>query len=128
MSQQQALIVDDEILSAEIMAALLGEEGISPTTVIDPTQAIETFQAMPRVDIIFCDLEMPQLNGYELLKLFRAQVGANIPIVAYTIHLSQIEMARRLGFNSFLGKPLDPDYFPNQIRRILNGESIWVLP
>jgi two-component system cell cycle response regulator DivK len=28
-------------------------------------------------------------------------------------------------FDGFLGKPLDPDRFPDQIRRILNGESVW---
>jgi two-component system cell cycle response regulator DivK len=33
--------------------------------------------------------------------------------------------ARAAGFNGFLGKPLDPDRFPEQIRRIMNGEAVW---
>jgi two-component system cell cycle response regulator DivK len=33
--------------------------------------------------------------------------------------------ARGAGFDGFLGKPLDPDLFPEQIRRILSGESVW---
>jgi two-component system cell cycle response regulator DivK len=33
--------------------------------------------------------------------------------------------ARESGFDGFLGKPLDPDRFPEQIRRILNNEPVW---
>jgi two-component system, cell cycle response regulator DivK len=33
--------------------------------------------------------------------------------------------ARQSGFNGFLGKPLDPDRFPDQIQRMLNGAPIW---
>ena len=37
----------------------------------------------------------------------------------------QMRKARESGFDGFLGKPLDPDRFPDQIRRILNGEKVW---
>jgi two-component system cell cycle response regulator DivK len=33
--------------------------------------------------------------------------------------------ARAEGFNGFLGKPLDPDRFPGQVRRMLAGEQVW---
>jgi len=33
--------------------------------------------------------------------------------------------ARASGFDGFLGKPIDPDRFPDQITRILTGESVW---
>jgi two-component system cell cycle response regulator DivK len=38
-----------------------------------------------------------------------------------------MEKARAAGFDGFLGKPLDPDRFPDQIRRILGGEEVWDL-
>jgi two-component system cell cycle response regulator DivK len=37
----------------------------------------------------------------------------------------QIAKARAAGFDGFLGKPLDPDRFPDQIRRLLRGEPVW---
>jgi two-component system cell cycle response regulator DivK len=37
----------------------------------------------------------------------------------------QMTKAKNSGFDGFLGKPLDPDRFPDQIRRILAGESVW---
>jgi two-component system cell cycle response regulator DivK len=36
-----------------------------------------------------------------------------------------MEKARQAGFDGFLGKPIDPDKFPDQIRRVLQGEQIW---
>ena len=50
-----------------------------------------------------------------------------IPIVAVTEEASEDQMrkARESGFDGFLGKPLDPDRFPDQIRRILSGEKVW---
>jgi two-component system cell cycle response regulator DivK len=37
----------------------------------------------------------------------------------------QLNRAREAGFDGFLGKPLDPDRFPEQIRRLLRGEQVW---
>jgi len=37
----------------------------------------------------------------------------------------QMNKARDAGFDGFLGKPLDPDRFPEQIRRVLAGEAVW---
>ncbi len=51
-----------------------------------------------------------------------------IPIVAYTVHISEINMARQVGFHSFLGKPLDMDSFPHHLSQILSGEGVWVIP
>lgn len=49
----------------------------------------------------------------------------DVPIVAYSVHVSEIEIARRAGFDGFLGKPLDADRFSDQLRRILSGEQVW---
>jgi two-component system cell cycle response regulator DivK len=39
----------------------------------------------------------------------------------------QLQKARTAGFDGFIGKPLDPDRFPDQIRSILSGQPVWVL-
>ena len=48
-------------------------------------------------------------------------------MVAVTAEASQEQLtrAREAGFDGFLGKPLDPDRFPEQIRRLLRGEQVW---
>jgi two-component system cell cycle response regulator DivK len=63
-----------------------------------------------------------------LLSILRQQLGKSVPIITYTVHLSEMDMARKMGFDGFLGKPLDADRFPELIKRILNGKSVWELP
>ena len=51
----------------------------------------------------------------------------HVPIIAVTAEasLEQMNKARASGFDGFLGKPLDPDRFPDQIRNILTGGAVW---
>jgi two-component system cell cycle response regulator DivK len=51
----------------------------------------------------------------------------DIKVVAVTAYASeeQLQRARSAGFDGFIGKPLDPDRFPTQIRRVLSGEEVW---
>jgi len=50
-------------------------------------------------------------------------------VVAVTAYASQKQMKKSLkaGFDGFLGKPLDADRFPEQVRRIIAGEQVWEL-
>jgi two-component system, cell cycle response regulator DivK len=123
-----ALVIDDNGNNLEVIASLLAEQGISCSTFNDPTKATAELPTLPKVDLVFCDLEMPKIDGYEMLRVLRKQYGKTVPILTYSVHLSEIDVARRMGFDGFLGKPLDADRFPALIRRILNGQSVWELP
>jgi two-component system cell cycle response regulator DivK len=69
---------------------------------------------------------MPGLNGYDVLAQLRTDMlFQTVPVVAYTVHVSEINAAHEKGFDSFIGKPLDPDRFPDQLARILRGEPVW---
>lgn len=126
MTSPHALIVDDNKENVDILAELLTLEGVTFTRVHNPTLVEATLDNLSSVDIIFLDLEMPKVDGYQLLEWFQADSRfENVPVVAYTVHVSEISVARQLGFHSFLGKPLDADIFPEQLARILNGERVW---
>ena len=74
------------------------------------------------------DIRLPYEDGYGALKKIRSSDRLKtVPIIAVTAEasLEQMNKARAAGFNGFLGKPLDPDRFPEQIRRIMNGEAVW---
>jgi two-component system cell cycle response regulator DivK len=128
MSTPHALIVDDNANGAEVLAGLLAEQGISNTIVLDSTRASAELRKLPKVDVIFLDLEMPKLNGFQLLPILRQQLVEAVPIITYTVHTSEMDAARKLGFDGFLGKPLDADRFPALIKRILDGKPVWELP
>lgn len=121
-----ALILDDNPRNVSVLAGLLEMEGITSTQITHPNLLNDTLAGLAALDIIFLDLEMPGLNGYEVLALLQADTHlSKIPVVAYTVHVSEINTAYNLGFHSFIGKPINPDRFPDQIARILSGEPVW---
>jgi two-component system cell cycle response regulator DivK len=125
MSTIHALIVDDDAYNLEILASLLDEVEVRCIGVQDPRNLSEILDDAGRIDVVFLDLELPGSDGYELLGILKNDFGLEAPIVAYTVHLSEAVQARRMGFDGFLGKPLDGTRFPDQLRRILNGETVW---
>jgi two-component system cell cycle response regulator DivK len=89
---------------------------------------VEYADTLPRLDLILMDIRLPYEDGYGALKKIRASERfKTVPIIAVTAEasLEQMNKAKDSGFDGFLGKPLDPDRFPDQIRRILSGEPVW---
>lgn len=126
MSQPHALIVDDNANNLGVLAEMLSLEGVSYTKVLNPNLLEGVLDKLSQLDVIFLDLEMPDIDGYTILEFFKSDERfQHIPVVAYTVHVSEINTARRLGFHSFLGKPLDADRFPAQLAKILHGERVW---
>ncbi len=79
-------------------------------------------------DLILLDIEIPGENGYGVLQRIRVHPRLTTTrVVAVTGHISpaDIERARQAGFDGFIGKPINSECFPEQIKRILQGESVW---
>lgn len=128
METKHALIIDDNSNNASVLAQMLALEGMSHTVVLNPYYLQATLDNLARVDLIFLDLEMPGISGYTVFDQLRAQPRfQSTPIVAYTVHVSEINNAHSMGFHSFLGKPLDADTFPGQLAQILRGEPVWAI-
>ncbi len=125
MTNEHALIIDDDAYSVHVMERLLDYEDISYTSITDPTELEVTLKTLEKVDIIFVDLEMPKLDGYEVLEILRKNLGPEARIVACTVHTAEIKTTRKLGFFGFVAKPLEMSRFLDQLHRLLNGESVW---
>lgn len=128
LSELHALIIDDNSTNLDVISYLLQAEDIQATVVQNLENLEDILNTLDRIDVVFLDLEMPEADGYEILTFLTETVRISAPIVAYTVHVSEINTARKLGFHSFIGKPLQADRFPSQITRILNGEPVWEIP
>ena len=122
------LVVEDNVSNFVLIARMLGYLGIHCEWKTSGFEVVEYADTLPRLDLILMDIRLPYEDGYGAQKKIRAADRfKTVPIVAVTAEasLEQMNKARQAGFDGFLGKPLDPDRFPDQIRRILNGDQVW---
>ncbi|MBI2330723.1 MAG: response regulator [Chloroflexi bacterium] len=122
------LVVEDNVSNFVLIARMLGYLGIHCEWKTSGYEVVEYADTLPRLDLILMDIRLPYEDGYGALKKIRASERFKaVPIIAVTAEASheQMKKAKESGFDGFLGKPLDPDRFPDQIRRILNGEPVW---
>ncbi len=120
-----ALIIEDNPGDSKILAFLLNRLGFQCAT-LDGYGVRDALSEAPVPDLIFLDLEMPELNGYQVLKELKSIPDfAGVPVVAYTSHTSEMAAARDAGFHSFLGKPLESAEFRKQVEQIVSGSSVW---
>jgi len=122
------LVVEDNVSNFVLIARMLGYLGIHCEWKTSGYEVVEYADTLPRLDLILMDIRLPYEDGYGAQKKIRAAERFRaVPIVAVTAEASpeQMNKAKEAGFDGFLGKPLDPDRFPDQIRRILSGEQVW---
>lgn len=122
------LVVEDNVSNFVLIARMLGYLGIHCEWKTSGYEVLEYADTLPRLDLILMDIRLPYEDGYGAQKKIRAAERFKlVPIVAVTAeaNVDQMNKAKDAGFDGFLGKPLDADRFPDQIRRIMNGEQVW---
>ncbi len=130
MKDATVLVVEDNVSNFVLIARMLGYLGIHCEWKTSDYEVVEYADTLPRLDLVLMDIRLPYEDGYGALKKIRSSDRLKeTTIVAVTAEASseQIKKARAAGFDGFLGKPLDPDRFPDQIQRILEGEDVWEL-
>ncbi len=123
MSQHHALIIEDNPDSIHILARLLNNAGVTHAAISQPETLTEA--DLEGVTVVFLDLDMPGVNGYQVFGVLRSFQGFQVPIVAYTVNTNERAATRAMGFNGMIAKPLDASCFADQLRRILAGDAVW---
>ena len=127
MKGATVLVVEDNVSNFVLIARLLGYMGIHCEWKTSGYEVVEYADTLPSLDLILMDIRLPYEDGYGALQKIR--ISPNLKetrVVAVTAEtgIDQMNRARTAGFDGFIGKPLDPDRFPDQIRRILTGEAV----
>ena len=107
----KVLIVDDEPLARENLRVFLQEQS-DIEIVGECSNAVEGIGAVHKLrpDVLFLDIQMPDMDGYETIKIMRER-GYVLPVVALTAHAMQSDKQRCLdaGMNAHIAKPVDFD-------------------
>jgi CheY-like chemotaxis protein len=120
------LIVDDSPQCAtNLEIALLG---LSSIQVVIASSGVEALKLLPSgVAAIITDLEMPCMDGFELIERVRADSRyARLPIIVLSGNTDPgvAERVRRLGANAFFLKPYSPAVVRNKLEQLLNANEL----
>jgi len=130
-SDAHVLIVEDNIQNFVLVARLMAFLGVKQCQwKASGWQVLEFADSMPKVDLILMDIHLPYEDGFEAMVRLRGEPRfKDTLIVAVTADANEstLNRAKRTGFDGFIGKPLDPDKFPEQVKHILAGEQLWTL-
>lgn len=102
------LVVDDSITLRQTLALTLQRAGYQVLQARNGEEALEQLRLHPNIELILCDIEMPQMNGFEFLSVRRHEVGiSQVPVVMLTSRTAEKHrrLAIQLGANAYLTKP-----------------------
>ena len=119
------LLAEDVVINREIITTLLEPTSLSIDVAENGAEALQMFAKAPeKYNMIFMDVQMPEMDGYEATRSIRAldiPYAKTIPIVAMTANVFQEDIKKCLesGMNDHVGKPIDIDQVMNKLRQYL---------
>jgi len=111
----RVLLVEDNEVNQQIATELLEGEGAKVALASNGAEAVRVLtegDQPPPFDVVFMDLQMPEMDGFTATRLVRAQPHLQkLPIIAMTAHVMADEVQRcfEAGMNDHVGKPIDPE-------------------
>ena len=116
VNRWHVLVVEDHEINMMIIQSYLEDAGVTMTCV---TNGLEAYDAVKNADageydIIFMDIQMPVMNGYEATRLIRnldSEYAKNVPIYALTANACEEDVKKALdcGMNGHIAKPIRKD-------------------
>jgi len=127
--EYRVLLVEDVEINREIVISLLEPTGLKIDSAENGAEAVKLYsQNRECYDVIFMDLQMPEVDGFEATRRIRALEAdqpVKIPIIAMTANVFKEDIANCLavGMNDHVGKPLDLEEVLAKLRRYLPKKS-----
>ena len=115
LTGKRILLVEDNPMNREIARRIIGETGAEIMDAANGKEAVEAFSMHPAgyFDLIFMDIQMPVMNGYEATVAIRSLArsdAATVPIYAMTANTfdEDVRQVKDVGMNGHIGKPYTP--------------------
>ena len=122
-AKKKILVVEDNEDNREIFVFRLQQLGFKVLVAANGKEAIET-ASRTKPDLIFMDLRMPVMDGWEATKALRqTEWGKDLPVVAVTAHALEEDKKKALnaGCNDFISKPVDYALIRSAIQKLVRS-------
>lgn len=129
--EQYYLYVEDDPMSRQIMQIII-ENGVGSKNITifdDSTHFLERVTHLPHIPtIILLDIHVRPYDGFQMLTMLREDSrfdSSKIIALTASVMNEEVEQLRKAGFDGAIAKPLSIQTFPELLRRIIIGESVW---
>ena len=111
VASSQVLIVDDDNRNIFALKAVLKAKGFDCITATGGQECINLLAAENKIGIVLLDMMMPDMDGYETLRIIRAGSNKTIPVIAVTAQamLGDKEKCLEAGADAYVSKPIHID-------------------
>lgn len=119
------LLVEDNEVNQQIACELLQNQGCKVAVSNNGLQAVQRFKSRTETyDLIFMDIQMPEMDGFEATKKIR-EIDAEIPIIAMTARnmYDEKEKCYQVGMNDHIAKPIDPELLMEMVSKWAKNTS-----
>ena len=123
----RVLIVDDEPVNARLLEKMLAAAGYTNFIAITDPRRVAPLYAAERIDLVLLDLNMPEVDGFQVMDQLREIEGSNdLPVLILTAQADRETRLRALaaGAKDFLTKPLDRAEVLTRIRNMLEVQLL----
>ncbi|TKS63187.1 MAG: hypothetical protein EWM73_01724 [Nitrospira sp.] len=124
-SEQWLLLIDDSLSIRKFVGRMLESAGYKVHTAVDGEEGLRMASAQ-NYRLILTDLEMPKLNGYEVIQGLRSRAQTQqTPIIVMTTRAGDKhrQMALNIGANSYIAKPVEERALIQEIERVIGKEA-----
>jgi CheY-like chemotaxis protein/anti-sigma regulatory factor (Ser/Thr protein kinase) len=126
-NNNKVLLVEDNKVNQEIQKRILQNYDLNVDVVDNGQEAVEIIENNPnKYEIIFMDISMPVMNGFEAISYLRNEVSENkFKIIALTAFTSSIDRKKvfDFGFDDFIPKPIEENELLRILKKFLKDEK-----
>ena len=117
---ETVLVAEDHFVNQQLFQTILEKRGFQTLVASDGAEAVEAVKNHPEIGLIFMDVQMPNLNGYDATTKIR-EIGVNTPIVAVTANALSGDRDRcvRVGMNEYMAKPFKKGDIDAAVERLI---------
>ena len=125
-AQPSVLVIEDDVHIAHVLTFMLERQGYRVTHAADGRAAALHVVSQPAPDLVLLDVMLPYVDGFEIIKLIRAQAGWQAtPVLMLTAKNTERDTVRALdaGADDFIIKPFQPQELLARLRRFLKSAA-----
>jgi CheY-like chemotaxis protein len=122
-AMSSVLVIEDDPDMRGLLVIMLEEQGHIVRAAANGVAGLEAIHR-ERPDVILLDMEMPVMDGWELARRYRAEVGNPAPIVVMTASEDPRKPAEEIGAAGWLGEPVELDVLFETVRHIASRPQV----